>query len=260
MPTRQSDTLVAAQWLAANRGQIDISPIDHTYLIYCQKTGNKGSGWLVSSGELLTNEHVVKGEEAGGIVAISSSGAQVRMRKCVVDPQRDLAALVPMEKIGGGLSLNSSEDPKIGERVHAWGFPFDHIGPIPLFLEGCLSGFRSHNGQKRYIVNGAFNPGNSGGPLFRSGSNDVIGVVVAKRNFILPPFFESALDAMEKNSTGVVYTAKDGQGNSRNFVESQIVAELLRFYRTQTQVMLGEAIATSEVVAFLKEAAQHLTK
>jgi S1-C subfamily serine protease len=40
---------------------------------------------------------------------------------------------------------------------------------------------------KPMVVNGAFNPGNSGGPLLRNKDNKVIGVVVAK--FLIYPAF-----------------------------------------------------------------------
>lgn len=36
-------------------------------------------------------------------------------------------------------------------------------------------------------------------------------------------------------------------------VEAQVVAEVLEYFRSLTQVMIGEAIAGSEVINFLKD-------
>lgn len=35
------------------------------------------------------------------------------------------------------------------------------------------------------------------------------------------------------------------------FVESQVVAEILQYFRNMTQVVIGEAIAAEDVIAFL---------
>ena len=123
---------------------------------------------------------------------------------------------------------------------------------------GHISGFKDHketqdsNIVKHIVVNGAFNPGNSGGPLLISGSNKVIGVVVSKHTPITP-FLYSAIQALANNKSGVVFTSKDDKGNTKQFVESQIVAELLKYFRELTQVMIGEAIDRSELIEFLKE-------
>jgi hypothetical protein len=97
----------------------------------------------------------------------------------------------------------------------------------------------------------AFNPGNSGGPLFIAGSEEVIGVVVSKHAPITT-FVRSAIDVLARNKSGVVYTATDEHGNKREFVESQVVAEVLLYFRQMTQVMIGEAVAASELIAFLE--------
>ena len=96
------------------------------------------------------------------------------------------------------------------------------------------------------------NPGNSGGPLFIAGTNKVIGVVVAKYAPITP-FLLSAIKALAENKNGLQYSATNEKGEHINFAESQIVVQLLEHQRTLTQVMLGEAIAVNELIAFLKE-------
>jgi len=45
----------------------------------------------------------------------------------------------------------------------------------------------------------------------------------------------------------------NNEGNEKLLIESQIVAELLQYFRDLTQVMIGEAISISELKAFLYE-------
>ncbi len=100
-------------------------------------------------------------------------------------------------------------------------------------------------------MNGAFNPGNSGGPLFRAKDNKVIGVVVAKFH-LYPPMVMNAIKAMGTVDFGIVHHAKDAQGNPVDISESKMMSLVLeQFYKT-TQVMIGEAISVSELRAFLR--------
>jgi hypothetical protein len=50
-----------------------------------------------------------------------------------------------------------------------------------------------------------------------------------------------------------MFTATDNLGNQKNFVESQIVADLLIYFRDLTQVMIGEAISINELKSLLDE-------
>ncbi len=242
---------ITTQWLLGSSRPIDRQPVLHVYLICCPKTGNKGTGFGISTGLIISNEHVVRGCQASDLVVVSSAGAQVKIQKCIPDAKRDLAILVPEIKIQKGLKLDIGEDPQVGQRVHTWGFPFDHNGPAPLFLDGSISGYQSVEGQKRFVMNGAFNPGNSGGPLFRIDSDEVIGIVVAKQIFPLTPWLSSALEVLKNNSSGLMFEAIDERGNKRFFAESQLVADLLIHFRNQSQVMIGQAIAVSELRDFL---------
>ncbi len=104
---------------------------------------------------------------------------------------------------------------------------------------------------KHIVVNGAFNPGNSGGPLFRTNDNRVIGVVVAKFH-LYPPIVAQAIKAMADAQSGVLYQGTDEHGSPKSYTEGHVTAVVLeQFYKT-TQVMIGEAISVSELRAFLK--------
>jgi hypothetical protein len=56
---------------------------------------------------------------------------------------------------------------------------------------------------------------------------------------------------MAKNGTGVTLEGTDGTGKKTTFVESQLTAQLLKYYRDVSQVFIGEAIAAEELIAFL---------
>jgi len=177
----------------------------------------------------------------------------------VTDQNRDLVALKSKEILTDGIYIEEEGNIQVGTKVATWGYPLGYNGPAPLLTIGYLSGFNDSppyeetaSVVKHLVVNGAFNPGNSGGPLFIAQNQGVIGVVVSKHAPITP-FVHSAIEVLAKNKAGVVYTATDEQGNIQQFVESQIVAEVLQYFRQMTQVMIGEAIASSEVIAFLED-------
>jgi S1-C subfamily serine protease len=224
-------------------------------MILCPKTDSKGTGFLLPNGWLLTNEHVVRGCGAADIVAKTSSGQEVRFTDVRLDATVDLAAIKPTQGLSGGLALDQGKPPDVGTAVTTWGFPLGYNGPAPLLSVGYLAGFIDRLGGQttapHLVVNGAFNPGNSGGPLFRANSNQVIGVVVSKHAPI-SQFHLSAIKALAENQSGIVFTGTDATGKQIQFVESQIVAGLLDYFRSLTQVMIGEAIAAQTVSAFLK--------
>jgi hypothetical protein len=103
---------------------------------------------------------------------------------------------------------------------------------------------------KHYVVNGAFNPGNSGGPLIASVDDAAVGVVVSKHAPITQ-WHLSALEALKNQKSGLQYTATDPSGNTVAFSEGQLVGDLLQYFRDMTQVVIGEAIASEELVRFL---------
>jgi hypothetical protein len=141
-------------------------------------------------------------------------------------------------------------------QVYALGFPLAYNGPAPLMIVGYVAGFEARTvsagstPQQRIVLNAALNPGNSGGPVFRWGESCVAGVVVSKHAPI-SPFLQSAIDALATNRSGVVFTATDAQGNTHKFVESQLVADVLKYFRSMTQVVIGEAIPMDDVRSFL---------
>lgn len=247
---------VSTQWTLDAAGSTGRHAIESVYMIVCPKTSSKGTGWLLKNGQMITNEHVVRNCSVSDVFAISSFGVQHTFKNLVVDAGADLALLTPNDALKGGMDLDLGRPPDVGTTVTTWGFPLGYNGPAPLLCVGHLAGFSEHKTSsgtsKHLVVNGAFNPGNSGGPLFRANSDLVIGVVVSKHAPITQ-FHMMAIEALANNKSGVVFSGTDGNGKPVQFVESQLVADILTYFRNLTQVMIGEAISSSTVVDFLKK-------
>lgn len=248
---------ISTRWILDAVGDTGRTAINSVYMIVCPKTSMKGTGFLIKTGQIITNEHVVRSCLASEIYAYSSYRKKISFRQIILDEKRDLAILIPVEEIQGGLSLGSDDNLIVGTLVFTWGFPLEYNGPPPILSAGYFSGFRAHGKNnsgkdiiKHLVVNGAFNPGNSGGPLFISNEDKVIGVVVSKHTPISKDLLFK-IEVLAKNRTGVGFTFIDNEGNEELLIESQIVAELLRYFRKLTQVMIGEAISISELKAFL---------
>lgn len=246
---------VSTQWLLDAVGDTGRNCVASVFMIICPKTSSKGTGFLTDRGYIITNAHVIRGSSANEIVAISSDGKKVTFQALVFDLQADLAALTPIQKLIGGLKIFTDKI-EIGTKVNTWGHPLGYNGPAPILSVGYVAGFRENqNGQgyktiKHIVINGAFNSGNSGGALFKAGSEEVIGVVVAK-HAPFPDSVMSGLQALSNNQSGLQFQATDSQGKNISVSESQIVAMFLDHLRTLAQVNIGEAISAIDLTEFL---------
>ncbi len=251
------ETPISTKWTLDAAGTIGRIAIESVYMIVGNATQEKGTGFLLTNGYIVTNEHVIRGNQSNQIVGISSTGQQISFSNSIVDAPRDLALLKPTDEIKGGLTLGDDNNLEIGKMVSTWGFPLGYNGPAPLLSVGFLSGFNEHQNNsgsiKHLVVNGAFNPGNSGGPLFVSGDDKPIGIVVSK-HVPLTPFQNQALQVLASQKSGFTFTATNTtDGTQRTFTEAQLVADLLNRLRSLTQVMIGEAISVKELEDLLNE-------
>lgn len=242
-------------------GEVARTTTKSVFMIKCEGTNSKGTGFLIKPGYVITNEHVIRGSILSEIKIISFHSDTIRVANMIIDKDRDIAALLPTKKLENGLEIGDESKLQIGEPLETWGFPLGYNGPNPLFSGGFLSGIRIakiminkflSDSIKYLVVNGAFNNGNSGGPLFSLRGNKVIGIVRSKHAPI-SDYDLLAIEALKENSTGVVYTYTDKAGNKKNIVESQIVANMLENFRSLTQVVIGEAISAKDLKYFLSK-------
>jgi S1-C subfamily serine protease len=132
----------------------------------------EGSGWVAAPDEIVTNAHVVAGEN-DTTVQVAGSSPSLPARAIIYDPREDIAVLsVP------GLSLPALPlvaDPRSGEAGAILGYPqngpFDarsaRIGRTQTVLTDDAYG---HGPVHRLLtpLRGLVRPGNSGGPLIDS--------------------------------------------------------------------------------------------
>lgn len=251
-----NDLPIATQWTLNATAALPSQVVLSVALVATTSTGQKGTGWLVSNQHIVTNEHVVRGGSATTVLVQFSDGVVVPIQAINVDPLTDLAVLTLRQPVSHVPLKIDGSVPDIGTRVCAWGHPLGYNGPQPILSVGYVAGFNAHQPQglltpqRRLVLNAALNPGNSGGPIFAWGEQTVRGVAVTKHAPI-SQYLHSAINALKTNNSGVCFTATDSQGKTTNFVESQIVAEILQHFQGMTQVVLGEAISAEDVISFL---------
>jgi hypothetical protein len=256
-PESAGSAPIATQWLYDSIAPGSKGTVESVLRILCTKTNSVGSGFILDSGYAITNNHVVKGCAASDLEVKTSTAAVIPIADLWIDESRDLAALRPKGELRGIFKIEPARKVIVGTEVSAWGYPFAHAGPAPLLTVGHLSGFYdarldgSKTAVKRLVVNGAFNPGNSGGPLI-SPEKTIVGVVVAKWTLPLPQGLASALKALDSNTSGMQFNGTQN-GKTVSFAESQLTAALLTYYGQVSQVYIGEAIAASELTTFLDE-------
>lgn len=241
--------------LAGKSGAVAVSSVMR---VICRSTSMGGTGFLHKSGRVITAAHVVADCEPKQVILITSAGKQIEVAGVVVDSVKDLALLQPAAAIGGpSLAISTKTEIPVGTEVTTWGFPAGYSGVQPLLTVGYLAGTDrlptpSGLSPVRWVVNAAFNGGNSGGPVLSLDDGSIIGVVSSKLAPI-PPVTESALEALSNQSSGFVYTKKLPDGTTQNVSEGQVVAEVLKYLRSQTQLVLGHAVTNQDIRSFLKD-------
>lgn len=144
-----------------------------------------GSGFVVDTGIIVTNKHVVSDTQATYKI-IASDNKEYPVKHIYRDPQNDLAIL-QIDATLPTIELGDSSALKVGQSVIAIGTAlgqFRHTvttGVISGLGRGISAGDGFTMAEKLDNViqtDAAINPGNSGGPLLNS-SGQVIGVNVA---------------------------------------------------------------------------------
>jgi S1-C subfamily serine protease len=204
--------------------------------------GDLGTGFIHVSGKVMTSHHVIA--PAKSSLQIKIGDRAVWAKELAVDDYLDLALLEPEEQLEGGLRIGGSKDLAVGNTLVAWGFPDGYAGSAPLLTVGYCSGLglvpTAKGPALRSYVNGAFNNGNSGGPLIDLRSLTVVGVVNAKMA-VVPAKVRAAQEALRtQKATGV----------------TEAVATILAHLESQTQLGVGVSVLVEDLHSFLE--AKHI--
>lgn len=163
----------------ASPAVVEIDTVQSTRGFY-GAAGGQGSGFLIdTSGNIVTNNHVVSGAES--VKVILKDGRTIDAKVVGTDAIDDLAVVnVDASAIQGitPLALADSSLVKPGQLAIAIGNPYGLDGTVTV---GVISGLnRTVNGNPNGMLqtDAAINPGNSGGPLLDA-NGTVIGVNTA---------------------------------------------------------------------------------
>lgn len=131
-----------------------------------------GSGFRISSGNFITNNHVVE-----GCARLSVQGNEAKIISA--DKQTDLA-LLKANGVAGPIAQIRKNKVRVGDDISVAGFPLNGILSGFNFTRGNISSLSGLGGDTRLVqISAPVQPGNSGGPLLDSDGN-VVGVVVSK--------------------------------------------------------------------------------
>lgn len=232
--------------------------IQSVFRIIDRHADSMGTGFLHKSGKIITAAHVVPSGLKPTILL--PDGSQYKSRVVATDKTLDLAILSPSGAFPGPsvltpLEIAQSSTINIGTQVSTWGFPGGYPGVIPMLSTGVLSAvIRQQVAEDRtlqqWVVNAAFNSGNSGGPLLHIETGHVIGVVSSKLAPI-SPMSAAMFDALDKNRYGFTYTAQTPDGKLE-LSEAQIIARIMHELRSQVQLVIGMAVFLDDLRTFLQ--------
>lgn len=252
-PAPGVDSAVAVPALEATSvgGRLAVSAV---FRVICTRRHSYGTGFLHRSGRIITAAHVVDRCDPRELV-IRGMGQEARVARVVFDRRTDLALLTPDPKLSGqGLPISERDAYPIGLQVTTWGFPEGYLGKRPLLSVGYLSGQtveRTGMGPvQRWVVNAAFNSGNSGGPLLDLAGHAVMGVVCSKLA-PLPPSIGTALAALQRQRSGALFRARRSDGTIVELSEGEVVARVLDYLRRQMQLVIGYAATSGDLRRFL---------
>jgi len=229
-----------------------------TFRILVPSKNRSGTAFLHKSGKVITAAHIVKNCLSKDVILVDYRKHSYKITEIVSNSEYDLALLTSEIKIETpSLTISPSDTFLIGAQVTTWGFPSGYYGLVPLLSVGYLSGIdtvKTDSGKlmKRWVINAAFNRGNSGGPLINIEDGTVIGVVSSKLAPI-PAYIKSAIEALKNQKSGILYTKTMTDGTTEKVSEGEIIADVLQHLRNQTQLVIGHTVLLEDIKEFLKQ-------
>ena len=165
-----------------------------------------GSGFVVGTGQIATNRHVIKGIASGKVKMVGETVEHVIESVLIVDINHDLAVIQATGVTASSLTLGDSDTVEVGQSIYAAGNPQGLTGT---FSQGIISGIRPEGNalvEDTIIqITAPVSPGSSGGPVLNS-DGEVIGIIFSQftngqnLNFAIPVNFLKELIAAESSN------------------------------------------------------------
>ena len=165
-----------------------------------------GSGFVVGTGQIATNHHVIKGIASGKVKMVGETVEHVIESVLIADINHDLAVIQAASLAASSLTLGDSDTVQVGQSVYAAGNPQGLTGT---FSQGIVSGIRPEGNalvEDTIIqITAPVSPGSSGGPVLNS-DGEVIGIIFSQftdgqnLNFAIPVNFLKELIAAESSN------------------------------------------------------------
>jgi serine protease Do len=142
-------------------------------VVVCHGHRGEGAGVLLGDRRVLTNLHVAHGGRHLQVVLPDGGACDARL--AASDPRVDLALLeIPFD--GAAAAVISTETPRTGELVFAFGHPWGQRNVLTAGVLSAVTTIRSKDGELPILrADVQLAPGNSGGPLLNA-AGEVIGL------------------------------------------------------------------------------------
>lgn len=184
--------LLAQLSLAATPAEVAKLAFPSTVLIVIEDAQGQplslGSGFILKTGVVVTNVHVIEGGARGYVKQTDSKTKHDIIGILRADSRHDLAVLSVPSLSAPPLKLAASGPLAVGDTVFAVGNPQGLEGT---FSQGIVSSLRQIGSENILQITAPISPGSSGGPVLND-RGEVVGVAVAtfkegqNLNFAIP--------------------------------------------------------------------------
>ena len=217
------------------KAKVDLPKIDKTYKVA------SGTGFYVSDlGHIITNSHVVDGCQN---IKIQSKGNIIDTTLLGVDPKINLAVLKVGIRPKQHFAVSDIPAQELDEIIMAGHLFGDSVGSTIKFTKGIVSSLSGMDDDYSQIqIDGALQPGNSGGPIIDQFTGNIVAVAVEKLDY------KKGL-----KDFGVV------AGNTSFGIKASSVRNIMRGNNLISKTPTKKQINTSELLSLAKEATVHLT-
>jgi S1-C subfamily serine protease/HEAT repeat protein len=217
-----------------------------------ESTEGSGTGFVATSdGYIVTCAHVVKDATK---IEVHLDGKIYRATVVATEPNDDLAVIKIDAKDLKVLSLAKADEVQLAQQIRNIGFPLSNVlGDGLKITAGVISGVVQRDGRKRFQIDAAVNPGNSGGPVVNLrgevvgvASSKLVGLEIDKVGFCVPSDAVEAFLKKHKIQALIKQGAKQDLDGPKLFQMAKPALALLKVTINPTQ-SLGKLvqIATS---------------